>query len=107
ASLAQQVPALIEFDLDLLEPHLIVVGQAILSVQVLLFVHQRLNFSEHRLVCGLCHAAASRYATIRTRRRALAACKIRVIPSAIYCDLPTCVTFPRQFVLELAAAAVT
>jgi hypothetical protein len=38
--LAQKIPALIELDLDLLEPHLIVIRQLALPVQVLLLMHK-------------------------------------------------------------------
>jgi len=44
--LAEQIPALVQFNFDLLETHLIVIGQFVLSLQTLLLVHQSLDLRE-------------------------------------------------------------
>jgi hypothetical protein len=48
--LPEQIPGLIELDLDRVEPDLIVVGQAVFRVQILLFVNETLNLLEDGLV---------------------------------------------------------
>ena len=45
-ALPQQIPALVQFNFDLLETHLIVIGQFVLSVQTLLLVHESLDLRE-------------------------------------------------------------
>jgi hypothetical protein len=44
--LAQEIPALIELDLNLFEPHLIVIRQLALPVQVLLLMHEAFDLPE-------------------------------------------------------------
>jgi hypothetical protein len=60
-SLAQEIPALIEFDLDLREPLPIGFGMCRLFVQSVFFCDKALNMGEDRLVFGLIVHQASPY----------------------------------------------
>src|SRR5215831_15025741 len=48
AALAQQVPILVELDLDFLQPLLIGIGRGTMLIEALLFRHQFPNVVEHR-----------------------------------------------------------
>jgi len=52
AALPQQVPALIELDLNLLQPDLVVIADVALSVNRLFFVDQLSNLSENGLIAA-------------------------------------------------------
>src|SRR5262249_60397518 len=54
AALAQQIPVLIELDLDFPQPLLIGIGRRLMLIEALLFRHQFPNVVEHRPVGRLC-----------------------------------------------------
>jgi len=49
-ALAQQIPALIELDLDRFQPPLVGVGEGFLTVQLMLFPHELLDVLPHGLI---------------------------------------------------------